>query len=267
MPHFDHMGTKLHYEITGEGRPLLFVHGLGSRGEDWSLQVPHFSSQYQTITVDVRGHGRSDKPTGPYSVSLFANDINALLDHLSIESLPLIGISMGGMIGFQLAVEHPQKLQSLVVVNSTPALVSENLGDSFKLFQRRLFMKLLSRKRIAAFLSKRLFPKPAQNPLREQFEAAWLANDEDAYKASFNAIVGWDVREHLSDIKCPTLVIAGDRDYTPTSRKERFVKRMPNARLVEVADSGHATPIDQPEIFNQVLQEFLKEVYPTPSQA
>ncbi len=85
----------------------------------------------------------------------------------------------------------------------------------------------------------------------------WGRNDKRAYLASFDAIVGWGVEQHLARITCPTLVIAAEHDYTPVSLKEDYVKRMPNARLVVISDSRHATPLDQPERFNRTLLEFI----------
>jgi pimeloyl-ACP methyl ester carboxylesterase len=88
----------------------------------------------------------------------------------------------------------------------------------------------------------------------------WAKNDKHAYLASFDAIVGWGVQERLSKVACPTLIVSADRDYTPVALKETYVKLLPDARLVVIADSRHATPLDQPERFNQTLLEFLTAV-------
>jgi pimeloyl-ACP methyl ester carboxylesterase len=88
----------------------------------------------------------------------------------------------------------------------------------------------------------------------------WAKNDKHAYLASFDAIVGWGVQERLSKVSCPTLIISADRDYTPVALKENYVKLLPDARLAVIADSRHATPMDQPERFNQTLLEFLTAV-------
>lgn len=116
MPPLRHIA--LYYETHGDGAPLLLIHGLGSSTLDWAPQVAHFSERFRVITLDVRGHGRSDKPPGPYSVPIFAGDLVELLDALHIESAHLAGISMGGMIAFQLAVDAPQRVRSLTIVNS-----------------------------------------------------------------------------------------------------------------------------------------------------
>jgi 3-oxoadipate enol-lactonase len=100
--------------------------------------------------------------------------------------------------------------------------------------------------------------------LRQKMAERWAKNDKHAYLASFDAIVGWGVQERLSKVACPTLIVSADRDYTPVALKETYVKLLPDARLVVIADSRHATPLDQPERFNQTLLEFLTAVDTTP---
>jgi pimeloyl-ACP methyl ester carboxylesterase len=100
---------------------------------------------------------------------------------------------------------------------------------------------------IGKALGGKLFPKPEQADLRQKMAERWAKNDKRAYLASFDAIVGWGVQERLSRVTCPTLIVSADRDYTPVALKETYVKLLPDARLVVIADSRHATPLDQPE--------------------
>ncbi|MCY1249010.1 putative aminoacrylate hydrolase RutD [compost metagenome] len=88
----------------------------------------------------------------------------------------------------------------------------------------------------------------------------WARNDKRAYAASFDAIVGWGVQERLARINCPTLIISADRDYTPVALKEHYTALIPDAQLAVIADSRHATPLDQPQAFNQTLLQFLAAV-------
>ena len=111
MPYFDNDGCQLHYEDYGHGTPLLLVHGLGSSTRDWEYQIPALSPHYRVIALDVRGHGRSDKPREAYRIADFADDVAALIEHLQLPSVHLVGISMGGMIGFQLGVDPEGLLQ------------------------------------------------------------------------------------------------------------------------------------------------------------
>ena len=250
-------GIALHYQESGTGEPLLLLHGLGSCSDDWEMQLPAFAGRYRVIAPDLRGHGRSDKPPGPYSVPMMAADVAGLLDHLGLAAAHVVGLSMGGMIAFQLAVDCPARVRSLTIVNSGPALVPRTMGEWLRVQQRLLLARFSGPTRTAHFLSRRLFPKPEQEDLRAQFIERWSANDPAAYLASLRALVGWSVLERVGEITCPVLVISGDRDYTPAETKRAYTALMSRARLVIFEDSGHATPIDQAERFNACVLEFL----------
>ncbi|SEI24310.1 alpha/beta fold hydrolase [Pseudomonas asplenii] len=264
MAYFEHDGCRLHYEEHGQGTPLLLVHGLGSSGQDWELQVPVLAEHYRLIVVDLRGHGRSDKPRERYSIAGFTADIVALIEHLQLGPTHLVGLSMGGMIGFQLAVDRPLLLRSLCVVNSAPEVKVRSPGDYWQWAKRWSLARLLSLKSIGKALGAMLFPKPEQADLRRKMAERWARNDKRAYLASFDAIVGWGVQERLSAIACPTLIVSADHDYTPVSLKQSYVKLIPDARLVVIADSRHATPLDQPTVFNRTLLDFLSAVETIP---
>ncbi len=257
MPKLHVHDIDLYYETAGQGPPILFIHGLGSSSRDWEPQIAIFSKTHRTVTFDVRGHGQSDKPPGPYSVPLFAADTAALIQALDIAPAHVVGISMGGMIAFQLAVSAPELVKSLVIVNSGPELVLRTWKERLNGLQRLLVVRLLGMRKMGQVLGKRLFPKPEQEELRRMFVERWAENDQRAYYDAMRGLVGWSVADRLGDIQHPTLVIAADEDYTPVSLKRDYVARMPRAELVVIEDSRHATPVERPEQFNQALMAFL----------
>lgn len=263
MAWFDHEGCSLHYEEYGHGTPLILIHGLGSSSQDWELQVPVLARHYRLIVVDVRGHGRSDKPRERYSIEGFTYDLIALIEHLDLPPAHVVGLSMGGMIAFQLAVDEPGRVKSLCIVNSAPQVKVRSAREYWWWAKRWTLARVLSLATVGKALGDRLFPKPAQADLRRKMAERWAKNDKRAYLASFDAIVGWGVQERLSRITCPTLVISADHDYTPVAQKENYVKLLPDARLVVIEDSRHATPLDQPEVFNTTLLDFLETVETT----
>lgn len=263
MACFDHKGCTLYYAEYGHGAPLILIHGLGSSSQDWEMQVPVLSRHYRLVVLDVRGHGRSQKPRERYSIQGFTADLVALIDHLQLGPAHVVGLSMGGMIAFQLAVDEPQRLKSLCIVNSAPEVKVRSANDYWQWAKRWSLARLLSLDTIGKALGERLFPKPEQATLRQAMRQRWATNDKRAYLASFDAIVGWGVQERLSTITCPTLVISADHDYTPVAQKQNYVKLLPDARLVVIEDSRHATPLDQPELFNHTLLDFLKTVETT----
>lgn len=257
MACFEHDGCLLHYEEHGQGEPLVLLHGLGSSSQDWEMQVPELSQRYRVILMDIRGHGQSSKPRAGYRIKTFSEDLLALLEHLGTGPVHFTGLSMGGMVGFQFAVDHPQWLRSLCIVNSAPEVKRRTRADWVWWAKRWGLARILSVETVGKGLAERLFPKPEQFELRRKMAERWARNDKRAYLKSFDAIVDWGVQERIGQIACPTLVIAADHDYTPIHLKERYVALMPQAKLAVIEDSRHATPLDQPQVFNQTLLQFL----------
>lgn len=259
MPNVRVDGCEIHYEVTGSGDAVLLLHGLGSTIADWEFQIPVLAKQYQVISVEMRGHGRSDKPPGPYRVATFASDVTRVLDTLACGPAHVIGISMGGMIGFQLAVDAPAHVRSLTVVNSGPALRVRTLAERFAIFKRLVALRLVGLPGLAKKIAEFNLPHPEQAALRDKIATRLASTDPVAYRASLDALIGWDVEDKIGDIKCPTLIITSDSDYTPVSFKQAYAAKMPNARLSIVANSRHLTPMDQPEALNRLLLDFLAE--------
>jgi len=249
-------GFQMHYEVTGSGPNLLLLHGLGSSAEDWEYQRDACAMHHRVVACDLRGHGRSERPDGPYSIAGFATDVAALVDALAIERIHVVGISMGGMVALQLAADRPDLIDRLVIVNSAGEVVPSGL-QWLAVFQRLAITRVFGLPRMGRVVARKLFPSEAQRELRETFASRFGRNDKHAYLNSVHAIVGWSVRERLSAIDAPTLWVSGDRDYTPVSVKEPFVAEMPDAQLRVVSDSGHATPMDQPGVFNDMVLDFL----------
>jgi 3-oxoadipate enol-lactonase len=260
MPYCSTNGINLFYQDQGKGAPLLFLHGLGSSSEDWKMQIEAFAKDYRVIAIDVRGHGRSDKPEGPYNIPLYASDIRNLLDTLAIERFHLVGFSMGGMISFQLAVNMPARIKSLIIVNSAPAVPYNTLKEKLEIFLRLATIHTLGMNMLAKLIGKRLFPESQQKVLYQQFIERMKYNPKHTYIQVLKSILGWDVRPELSDLQMPVLIISADNDYTPVSYKQEYQQLISNSSLVVIEDSRHATPNDQPEKLNQEVFHFLSSL-------
>ncbi len=258
MPAIRISNINTYYEISGQGEALVFIHGLGSSSQDWSFQTEFFSKDFQVLAYDVRGHGQSDKPKGPYSVPIFAEDLANLLKKLGIKKAHLVGLSMGGWIAFQFGVDYPEMVRSLTIVNSWADMRPKNWADRRTLFQRNILFRLFSMRKIGKILAPKLFIKPEQEDLRQLFIENWAKNHKPSYMASMKAGTGWSVADRLDEITCPVLVVAADEDYTPVEAKQVYVDALPNARLAVIEDSRHATPVEKPEEFNRLLLAFLR---------
>lgn len=257
MPTIRVNSVDLHYETAGEGEPLLLIHGLGSSGRDWENQIEEMARFFRVITYDVRGHGRSAKPPGPYIVQQFARDAVDLLRALDAIPAHICGISMGGMIAFQIAVDFPDQVRSLVIVNSGPAMILKKLSQRALLGLRFVIVRCFGMRAMGKVVAKPLFPDAAQEHLRETFISRMAGNDPRAYLDSVRAINGWSVMDRIPQIHCPVLVLASDQDYTPVAMKREYASLMPRAAVVVLKDSRHAAPLDQPAEFNRVVLDFL----------
>lgn len=258
MPHLTVNGCRLYYTDQGQGEPVLLIHGLGSSSRDWENQIDALLAEHRVICVDMRGHGLSDKPRGPYSIQGFAEDCAALIAALHLHRPHIVGISMGGMIAFQLATMHPEIPASLTIINSAPEVRPKRLREYAMVAQRLILAHALPLSMTARGLGRVLFPKAEQHALRETFEQRWCENDRAAYLASLRAIIGWSVVDRLGQICCPVLVISGDNDYMPVEHKREYVARLGDARLEIIEDSCHATPVDQPDHCNRLILDFLR---------
>lgn len=256
MPYHIHRNCRLHYTVAGKGPNLLLLHGLGSHSGDWSPQIDEFAQHYRVLALDLPGHGRSQRwPDGrDYSLSRFAEDVAAVMTTAGMAQAHVVGLSMGGAVAFQLALTVPARVSSLTIVNSSPSFVI--LGTARAAFWlRKALVNFLGFKVLGRVLAKKLFPTDPE--LQAQFRKDFQRNDKSSYRALMKALDGWDVSPQLSEIECPVLVVAADRDYTPVSFKQQYVNALPKARLVVIENAHHAVTAEHPTVFNNCLADFL----------
>lgn len=225
------------------------------------LQTPVFAPRFHVIAPDLRGHGRTDKPQGRVRVSHLASDVIGLLDALQVERAHIVGLSLGGCVAQLLALNAPSRVRSLTLVNTFARLEPASPPHALMLVSRLAVLGVRGLPAQSHFVAARLFPKSEQAPLRKLAAERIAANDVTTYRRLLFAVRAFDVTRRLSEIPCPTLVIAGDRDTTvPMQAKQLLAANVPGARLEVIADSGHATPIDQPERFNQLVLGFIEQL-------
>lgn len=187
-----------------------------------------------------------------------AEDVKQLLDHLKIKKATLVGFSMGGAVAFELAAEHPEYLQSLVIVNSGPDFNNMGKIGEELLRNRTEFLETKGLDALAKDIAFNMFPEDHQVALRNEFETRCRNNEYNAYYKSFVTLMAWGLGERIKNISTRTLVVGSDMDYTPISFKESYVNQMQDAKLVMIKNARHGVVIDQPDAFNLELQKFLQ---------
>jgi 3-oxoadipate enol-lactonase len=189
-----------------------------------------------------------------------SGDVAALLRDRATGPAHLVGLSLGGMVAFQLLADHPDLVRSAVIVNSGPAFPGRTVMGRVLIWSRLLLLRWKGLPALGATIARRLFPKPEQQALQRQFLEGFVRNDAGSYARTLRAIQHFDVGAFAGRIRVPVLAISGDRDYTPVDAKAAWVRGIPGARLQVIPDSGHATPVDQPDALNAALLEFLASI-------
>lgn len=258
MAYINLSAGRFAYICQGQGVPVLLLHGLGSSSFDWQAQIEHLARTCQVYALDLRGHGQSAPVRAPISMAELAADIAEFIQALDIAPCILVGISMGGMLTFQLLAEQPQLVRAAVLINTAPSFPLNSWRVRGQVLLRLAMVRVLGLERFGRVLAGRLFPKPQQQGLRALLAERIAGNDKRSYLYAMRAIAGWSALEAVREVQTPLLVVAGDRDYTPLAYKQSYVEQLKNAQLRVIADSGHATPLDQPEQTNQLLSDFIR---------
>ncbi len=258
MPNIVYQGRRLHYSDTqSQAEAVLLLHGLGSRGEDWQPQTDALKAHFRVLTLDFAGHGASEALKGATSMVELGNAVLALLDSLELSRVHLVGLSLGGMVAFQLFARHPERLQSMTIINSGPGLNVDRWKIQSTVLFRTVLIKTVGLNSLAKLITRKLFPQDQQAALRAAFMESIGMTDRNSYLSILRAIGDFNVWNELDKHDVPTLVIAAENDYTPISYKQDYIANMRHATLVVIKNSGHATPMDQPNLTNSEIISFV----------
>jgi 3-oxoadipate enol-lactonase len=259
MPDINADGCHIHVELEGPERApvLMLSNSLGTNLHMWDEQVEPFTRHFRLVRYDRRGHGQSDAPKGPYSMEMLGRDVLAILDGLGIAKINWCGLSMGGMVGMWLGARAPERIDKLILSNTTAYFADKAMWDGR--------IKLVRDKGLAAIVDanmERWFTKAFRERSPQtiaRIRDMFLATNVDGYVACGEAIRAMDHRALLPKINAPTLVIAGKHDLATTLEAGEFIaQHMPNAKLA-VLDAAHIANMEQPEAYADTVLEFLLE--------
>ncbi len=257
MPFVDAAGARLFYRFDGpEDRPVLVLsNSLGTNLGMWEPQLLAFSERFRLLRYDSRGHGQSDAPPGPYTIELLGRDVLALLDALGLERVSFCGLSKGGMVGQWLGVNAGERLDRLVLANT-----SAHTGAPEVWSNRIATVQAEGMAAIVPALIDRWFTKGFQEQAPEtvaRIAAMLRTTDPEGYAAACAAVRDMDQREAIRAIQVPTLVIAGRHDLaTPPDHAELIAASIPGARLALI-DAAHLGNVEAAEAFTAAVLDFL----------
>jgi 3-oxoadipate enol-lactonase len=251
---------QINYELSGrDDAPVVMLsHSLASSMVMWNPQLDLMSSHFKVLRYDTRGHGGSEAPEADYTLELLTEDAVALLDALVIDTVHFVGLSMGGMIGQNLALDHPDRLKSLTLCD-TSAIMPEEVQP---IWQQRIESARESgmQGQVDETLERWFTPEYLlQNPPEvEMIRQQILATPPAGYIGCSEAIRNLDNLKRLSEITLPTLIIVGEEDPgTPVAASQAMHQRIADSRLVVLPSARHLSNIEQSAAFNAALLDFL----------
>jgi 3-oxoadipate enol-lactonase len=260
MPRHTLSDLTLHYLDVNAGaqRTVLLLHGLGVTGSSWRLQIPALATEgYRVLAPDLRGFGRSSYP-GRTGISDMAQDVAELVRAQANGPVDVVGISMGGTVALQLAVDHGDVIDRLVLVNTTSRLRPSHPAGWVLYALRYVALYAMGFTAQAHLVARRTFPQPHQAELRRVLVEQIMQANPYAYRASLRALGFFDIHPRLGEIGAPTLVISSERDSAiPLQHQRPLVEGIPGARHVVIPDAGHGVIAERADVFNRVLVDFL----------
>lgn len=247
------------YSDRGIGAPLLFLHAFPLNRTMWAAQEEVLSRQYRVITMDLRGHGESDAPLWRFSLEQYADDVAGLLDHLSIEQAVLVGLSMGGYVGFAFYRKYADRVRALVLADTRAQADSEEGRTGRFNLAQTAFRK--GPGAVADIMLPKLLGATSlktRPDLAGHIRRIIEGNDVSGMIVDSMAMADRpDSLPLLPRITCPTLAIVGDEDQTtPLAEAELIAEGIPGARLAVIPGAGHLSNLEQPERFNEVVGKF-----------
>ena len=232
-------GIMMHYQVFGSGEPVLLIHGGLGHGDNWSSQIADLSKDHKVIVPDSRGHGRSTRNDEPFGYDLMASDYLALLDYLKVDRTALVGWSDGGIIGIDIAMNHPERLTRLF---AQAANVTTD-GVDPKGFGSKTFVAYIERSRIDY---QRLSKTPDKfYDFLKKIGEMWATQPS------------W-TKEQLGKITVPTAIVAGDHDEAiKREHTEYMASVIPGAKLVILPNASHFAMLQDPEGYDKAVRDFI----------
>ena len=260
MPRVPVRDIEINYQEEGSGYPLILIHGLNGDLTGWVLVMAELSKYYRTLALDVRGHGGTSKPDRLYSIKGFSEDFYEFMNQLKVPKAHILGLSMGGAIAQQFALDHPEMIRSLVLV-STFSYVDEKAHGAFTRLRQTLkergYPAFFDEVIKLAFTPQFVSANPG--PIAELKEKRVRINFPVAIGRATDACMAFKLKDEIAQISLPTLIVSGREDvFTPILLAEQIHRSIRDSEWKILEGVGHNLYIEKPGQLTQVALEFLK---------
>ena len=258
MPTFTSNQASINYQTFGDHtKPaLIFSNSLGTQFSMWQPQLDALKKDFYMICYDTRGHGQSSAPQGPYSIELLGEDVIHLMDHLHIDKANFCGISMGGLTGQWLAINHPERFEHVIVANTAAQIGQEQAWKDRASLVREQGLESIASTAATRWFTEGFIKKNPKIVARLSSELGDGSNE--GYASCCEALAKADLREEIKTISIPVLVIVGTQDPVTTVKDGQFmINNIRSSALFEI-DASHISNIEQPQAFNKAIFDFIQ---------
>ncbi|MCM3692577.1 alpha/beta fold hydrolase [Neobacillus niacini] len=261
MPYLPVEDLSIHYEIEGNGSPIIILHGMGNNSQSWRKQLAGLSENYTVIAWDAPGYGKSSDPKEELTeFSQFADILKGFIEALNFKSVTLLGHSMGSAIALDFCYRFPEIVENLIISDATRGSTSLSMEENQKKLAARLNnINTLDPKEIAANRVKELLSPNPDPEVKKEAERIMSQVRPMGYRSVAYSLFHLNQMNMLSSIKTRSLVICGEFDkVTPVSESEIFHNQLKNSELVIIPGTGHLCYQENPNSFNKIVLDFLK---------
>jgi pimeloyl-ACP methyl ester carboxylesterase len=268
-------GTPVNYVDLGAGErePVVLVHGLGGQWQNWLENLPRAAQERRVLALDLPGFGRSPEPSWRVTIPAYGRAVDAFCERLGLGRVALVGNSMGGFISAEVAVQFPERVSRLALVSAagissadlarTPILalgrLATALATNSAARHRTLAARPIARHFSLLFVARH--PRLLKPDLA--FEGFYKGTGKPGFDDALRASLEYDFRDRLPDVRCPTLIVWGEKDsIIPVRDANQYERLIPDSRKVVMRDTGHIPMAERPQAFNDVVLRFLAETGP-----
>jgi pimeloyl-ACP methyl ester carboxylesterase len=266
-------GAPVNVIDLGEGDPMVFIHGLSGSWVNWLENLPHFARSHRVIAMDLPGFGHSPMPADEISIAGYGRIVDELLTALDVERAVIVGNSMGGFIGAEVAIQFLTRVEKLVLISAAGLSIEHQRNEPALRLLERLDNVLIFTGGWAATRSETLTRRPKMRrqlmklvaDRAEALPAPLIAEQikgsgKPGFVPALDALSDYPIRDRLGEIECPVLVVWGEKDrLVPVRDAYEFGRLIPQAQVVVWPDTGHVAMLERPAAFNALVDEFLAQ--------
>jgi pimeloyl-ACP methyl ester carboxylesterase len=266
-------GRQVNVIELGSGPPVVFIHGLAGSWQNWLEQLPVFAREHRVVAFDLPGFGASEMPAEKLSIPGYGRFVDALLDELGVAAAAVVGNSMGGFIGAEMAIRFPQRVERLVLVSAAGLSIEYLRNERALALLGTLDTRLAAYTGWMASRSEALARRPRARQLifgivahRPDLLPGPLVSEQvrgsgkPGFVPALDALTDYPIRDRLGEIACPVLIVWGSQDkLVPARDADDFARLIPNARKVVWPETGHVAMLERPAAFNALVEAFLAE--------